>query len=670
MKNLRPVFSFLLVWLFGAASAFSACEIIPLPQKYEEKTGAFVPAAGLEKRVSVERVEKFDGVPAHAQGEAYSLSVSKNGSVKIRAVTAAGELNARKSLKMLVKNADAKKGVPVCRILDWSAYPSRGFTMDCGRSYFPLADLKKIIAFLADYKINVFHWHLTENQGWRLESRAYPQLNAKSSYTRDAGKFYTFAEARELVDFCAERGVTLVPEFDMPGHGDAFKRAFKRDMQSAEGTEILKKLIDEAVREAFPTDATPYFHIGTDEARISNPNFVPEMVAFVRARGKKAATWNPGAAYKPGEIDLVQMWSGRGRPLAGTPSIDCRLHYLNHFDSFADPVALFFSNFGETPEADGTIAGGWAAIWCDRDVAGTRAVPSRTDAVLAHNSFYPAMLAFAESAWRGGRAKYFHDGQGTNIPLGGEKLAQLRDFERRMLPVKRELGAKMPWVPQCGMLWRVTEPFPNGGDLSKAFPPEKELTASGAFPSEYGFEGRKIGTRYARGAGIYLRHVWGAGGLGTVAAFFENPQKNSTVYAGTWVWSPKAQRLGLWAQTHKYGASEPDLAPPQGKWDYCESRIWLNGKEIAPPKWENAHGNKSQEIPLANENFEVRAPIPVELKKGWNKVLIKLPVGNFSIPQIRLLKWMFTFALVSPDGAAPAEGLVWSPDKKLAARAE
>lgn len=654
---LRPFFLAVVAFCAVAVSASAACEIIPLPQRFKERAGAYVPARDLEKRVSVKRVKTLKGVPEHALNEAYLLRVGSAGA-SIEAVSAAGELNARKTLKQLVKRADPTRGVPACEILDWPAYPMRGFMMDCGRSYFPVADLKKIIAFLADYKINVFHWHITENQGWRLESKAFPKLNAKETYTRDAGKFYTFREAQELARFCDGLGVTLIPEIDMPGHAKAFERAFGCDMQSEKGTKIIKTLTDEAIREAFPSKSVPWLHIGTDEVRISNPNFVPEMVAFVRERGKKVATWNPGAHYKSGEIDLVQMWSGRGRPLAGTPSLDCRLHYLNHFDSFADPVAVFFSNFGEKPEADGTIAGGVAAIWCDRAIVGG------TDAVLAHNAFYPAMLAFAESAWRGGRDKYFHDGPGTVIPLSGEKLAEFRDFERRMLPVKRELGKAMPWVPQSEMLWRVTDAFPNGGDLSKAFPPETRLNDAAAFPKEYAFDGGKVAARDARGAGVYLRHVWGKGGLGTVAAFLENPRPNSTVYAGTWIWSPKAQKIGLWAQTHKYAASEPDLPPPQGEWDYCGSRFWLNGKEIRPPRWENVHKAKSQETPLANENFEVRPPLAVNLKQGWNKVLIKLPVGNFSIPQVRLLKWMFTFAPVSPDGSAPVEGLVWSPDKK------
>lgn len=642
------VLGFLCVTAF---SAFAACEVIPLPQKYEEKK-SFVPASGLDKRVSVTRVKSLDGVPAHAQNEAYAMAVSKNG-VKIKVVSDAGESNARKTLAQLIKNADAKQGVPVCKILDWPAFPMRGFMMDCGRSYIPLADLKKIIDFCAAHKINIFHWHLTENQGWRTESRVYPELNDKKNYTRDHGKFYTFKEIRELVDYCDSLGVMLIPEVDMPGHSAAFERTFKCSMQSEKGTEILKKLIDELIREGFSSKTVPYFHIGTDEVHISNPNFVPGMVAFVRERGKKVATWNPGANYKPGEIDLVQMWSGRGRPLAGTPSLDSRLHYFNHFDSFADPVAVFFSNLAEKPETDGNIAGGIAAIWCDRYIVGT-------DAILAHNAFYPSILAFAESAWHGGRTEYFHN-TGTVIPLEGEKLAQLKDFERRMLPVKKELGAKMTWVPQADMLWRITEPFPSGGNLDKAFPPEKELK------SAYEFEGKKIGTKEARGAGIYLRHVWGPGGLGTVSAFFKNPQANSTVYAYTWVWSPKPQKVGLWVQGHKISASEPDLPPPQGKWDAHNTRFWLNDKEILPPKWESSHKSRNQETPLTNENFEVRPPIPAQLKQGWNKVLVKLPIGGLhqnATQQARLTKWMFTFAVVSPKGDAPAEGLIWSPDKQ------
>lgn len=637
------------VFVGAVSAAHGECALIPLPQQYEETAGEFVPAEALFQKIAVERVSALEGVPAHAQREAYALAVMRGGNVKIRAVSDAGEANARKSLAMMARFADAR-GVPVCRITDWPAFPMRGFMMDCGRSFIPVDDLKKIIAFCAALKINVFHWHLTENQGWRTESRAFPQLNDAQNYTRHAGKFYTFAEIREMTEFCAALGVQIIPEIDMPGHSAAFERTFGCTMQSEAGTAILKTLVDELIREAFASEKIEYFHIGTDEVQISNPRFVPEMVAFVRAHGKKVVTWNPGADYAPGEIDLVQMWSSRGRPLAGTPAVDSRLHYFNHFDSFADPAMLFFSNFCGKPETDGQILGGIAAVWCDRNIAGT-------PAILANNSFYPAILAFAESAWNGGRNEYF-GATGTRIPLAGEKLDALRDFERRMNFFKKELGAEMPWIPQTQMLWRITDAFPNGGDLEKAFPPETELAR------EYEFGGSKIGTRTARGASVYLRHVWGEK---TVAGFFESPQPNSTAYAWTHVYSPQAQKVGLWLQTQKISASEPDLPPPQGKWDERGSRFWLNDSELLPPKWAGTHTQKNQETLLTNENFEARPPLVAELKKGWNKILIKLPVGRFSTPRSRLVKWSFTFAVVTPDGAAPVENLIWSPDKEFPA---
>lgn len=91
----------------------------------------------------------------------------------------------------------------------------------------------------------------------------------------------------------------------------------------------------------------------------------------------------------------------------------------------------------------------------------------------------------------------------------------------------------------------------------------------------------------------------------------------------------------------------------------------MNGVEIMPPVWTATHRTASNEIPLGNENCVARPPLPVRLHKGWNKVLLKLPVGNFSLPEVRLVKWMFTAVFVTPDGARAVDGLVYSPDKIL-----
>ena len=148
-----------------------------------------------------------------------------------------------------------------------------------------------------------------------------------------------------------------------------------------------------------------------------------------------------------------------------------------------------------------------------------------------------------------------------------------------------------------------------------------------------------------------------------VPGFYEDPKENHTAYAYTWVWSPKQQEAGLWVSTQDYSRSESDLPPPPGKWDYRESRIIINDKPLDPPVWENSNTVRSHEITLKNENFTARPPLPVQLEKGWNKVLLKLPIGRFSTPEVRLQKWMFTFVFVTPDGRERIPDLVYNPDK-------
>ena len=106
---------------------------------------------------------------------------------------------------------------------------------DVGRTYISTDELKREIAILARYKINVFHWHLTENQAWRLQSKVFPMLNDSVNTTRQPGKYYTLEEARELAAFCKQHHVLLIPEIDMPGHSAAFVRTFRHDMQSQKG---------------------------------------------------------------------------------------------------------------------------------------------------------------------------------------------------------------------------------------------------------------------------------------------------------------------------------------------------------------------------------------------------------------------------------------------------
>ncbi|WP_288360098.1 family 20 glycosylhydrolase [uncultured Bacteroides sp.] len=595
--------------------------------------------------IEVKLLPSLPEIPMN-RDEAYRLNVTRK-RITVEAVTERGVYWAMQTLRQLAEKKNSKIQIQGAEIVDWPAFRVRGFMQDVGRSYISLEELKREIAVLAKFKINVFHWHLTENQSWRLESKIFPMLNDSANTTRMPGKYYTLEEAKELVAFCKEHHMTLIPEIDMPGHSAAFIRTFRHDMQSPEGMKILKLLLDE-VCETFDV---PYLHIGTDEVQFTNPRFVPEMVSYVRSKGKKVISWNPGWHYKPGEIDMTQLWSYRGKAQEGIPAIDSRFHYLNHFDTFGDIVALYNSRIYNKEQGSDDLAGTILAIWNDR------LIDSEWD-MIVENNFYPNMLAVAERAWKGGGTEYF-DKNGTILLTDGqsELFKNFADFERRLLWHKEHTFAGYPfaYVRQTNVKWNITDAFPNGGDLTKTFPPEESLRDS------YTYEGKTYNVRPAIGAGIYLRHVWGT----FVPGFYKEPEENHTAYAYTYVYSPKEQTAGLWVEFQNYSRSEADLPPLQGKWDYKESRIWINEQEVLPPVWTATHRTKSNEITLGNENCVVRPPLEVRLQKGWNKVFIKLPVGKFTSPEVRLVKWMFTAVFVTPDGQKALEGLVYSPDKTL-----
>ena len=618
--NRLLLFVLSIFWCMAGISANHPSSLLPLPQKYQFNGKK----SSRELTVEEKYVSQIEG--AKFQEEAYHLTVTGK-RIILEATTPKGMYWGKQTQEQLKYTKNKKTYLPQCEITDWPAFRIRGFMHDVGRSYISVEELKREISLLSRYKINVFHWHLTENQAWRLECRKYPQLNAPENMEREKGKYYTLDEARQLVEFCKQHQVLLIPEIDMPGHSAAFERSFKTDMQSEKGTQILKDIIDE-VCETFDV---PYLHIGTDEVKFTNPDFVPMMVRYIRDKGKKVISYNPGWNYKPGEIDMMQLWSYRGKAQKGIPAIDCRYHYANHFDTYADLVAMFNSRIYNQPEGSDDLAGCIVAFRNDRFI-------DNTPQLLAENNFYPYMLTLAERAWRGGGNCYF-DGKGTLLwEDEPEQLAAFKEFEDRLLWQKKTWLKEVPfpYVRQTQSEWQITDAFPNGGDLNKVFPPEEKED------SVYQYEGKTYKPRKIIGNGIYLRHVWGT----LVPGFYANPQENHTAYATRWIYSPKERKTQLMLEFQNYSRSESDLAPRQGTWDYKCSRAWINGKEIMPPVWENTNTERSNEITLKNENYMSRPAIDITLKKGWNKLMLKLPVGKFSSKETRLVKWMFTAALV------------------------
>lgn len=614
-------FLLLLLLLGIAPPAFAGVDnVLPRPKLVTQRKGTVA-----APEVQVRYVARIQG--AKYQEEAYRLTVKRR-RVVIEATTAHGVWNARQTLAQL-QEADGR--LPRCIITDWPSFRVRGFMQDVGRSFIPLEELKREIDNLAKFKLNVFHWHLTENQAWRLEIKAFPQLTAASSMTRQPGCFYTQEEVRELEAFCRERHVTLIPEIDLPGHSAAFERAMGFGMQSPEGKAALQRIFDEvcALFEG------PYVHVGTDEVRFSDPELVPAIVAHIRSLGKKVISWNPGWRYGPGEIDMTQLWSYRGQEQAGIPAIDCRLHYINHFDLFGDLVALYTSTICRVAEGSDDIAGSIVALWNDRPLHDDRQR-------LLQNNFYPSAIALAARAWQGGGYQYFDD-FGTCLPADPAHPAtqDFMDFERRLLwnrDHRLPAGTPFPYVPQADVLWNISEIYPNEGALGRAFAPEEALQVK----DPYAYLSSLASTQ-ARGCGIYFRHVWGPD---IVAAYLKDPRPNSTVYAWRRVWSDRSRQARLLFETQNYSRTERDQAPPQGAWDWRCSQVWLNGVALQPPAWEGDTGTVGWETPFGNENCAGREALAVQLREGWNWILVKLPVGAFTTPEVRLVKWMFTCAIV------------------------
>ena len=587
--------------------------------------------------------------------EAYVLTITAN-EVRIQALEQTGVIRAAQTLNQLAEGTDAAgtASLQALTIKDWPAFKVRGFMHDVGRSFIPFEELKNEIDKLARFKVNVFHWHLTEKLAWRFEVKRYPQLTASENMIRYAGEYYTQDQCRELEEYAAERGITVIPEIDMPGHSDVFTKAMGFSMQTDQGVEALKRILDEVV-EVFPN--APYIHIGGDEVTITYTDFLKTMANYVRGKGKKVVMWNRLVAGPPTaeQCDMTQMWATSGKVVGGLPNIDCRYNYTNHFDVYADLVGIYKSNIYYTQRGTADVSGTISAAWCD----------TKTESwqdIVQQNNIYANILASAERAWRGGGEQYIEVG-GTTLPNSGAEYEEFADFERRFLFHKAHSLQNEPisYVKQSNVHWRISDPFPNNGDKTMQFPPELlSEDENGVLPTTFTYNGQEYGSKIATGAGIYLRHIWHS----VIPSWFSNPAYGQTAYAWTYVYSPVAQTVGAQVEFYTYSRSGGEKAPPAGEWDRRGSKLWVNGVEIAAPTWEQPDAAIPQDHAtqgLKNENLTARPVTPITLQAGWNKVLMRLPHAAAS--GTGRDKWQFTFVLTDAEGKNALDNIVYSPSK-------
>lgn len=242
-----------------------------------------------------------DPLPQPDSDEHYHLQVDSSG-VLLTAPSRFGAMRGMETLLQLIQNGDRGTTLPYVTIDDHPRFPWRGILIDSARHFMPIDTLKRQIDGIAAARMNVFHWHLTDDQGWRFASSRYPQLQQKAS----DGRYYTQQQMRDIVQYAADRGVRVVPELDLPGHASALAVAMP-ELISAPGpyqmergwgvfkplldpsNEQVYQVIDNLVGEMATIFPDPWLHIGGDEVDPTQWNQSPHIQQFMRDRGLKDA---------------------------------------------------------------------------------------------------------------------------------------------------------------------------------------------------------------------------------------------------------------------------------------------------------------------------------------------------------------------------------------------
>lgn len=493
--------------------------------------------------------------------------------------------------------------IPDVTICDWPAFPIRGFMHDTGRNFREIKTLKKEIDLFAFYKLNVFHWHLTDNPAWRIECHAYPQLNDPQFQRqgRDEGRFYTYEQIREVIAYAKEKGITVIPEIDMPGHSQYFDKTFGFGMATPQGMEVLEKCLKEFMDE-IPAEDCPYIHIGSDEVHVADPKgFMEFCEGVVKEGGRTSLAWFPGLPSS--EETISQIWSDAGRKAAGSEFpglyVDSYMGYLNLGNPLINTANFFLHQLCSVEKGNDKALGGILCLWNDIRVDDkTRIFP--------HNGMPEGLLSFSQSSWKGGMGygwtnPYLYPAEGT------EAYDALTGFEKK-IAVHRDMFLKawdMRWVANASIPWKV-----------RISPPEN----SNCLPVE----------AQAWGGCIDLNELCKVNGVTpgadrihatlTTEIFVQN---DTVITAWTGFDSPaRSNRMS-------------DGIGEQGKWEWS-AQVFAGDTEIFPPKPWNEPGKyryhyptwhkQPNEEPYTDEQFFwTREPARIPLKAGWNTITLECP---------------------------------------------
>ena len=501
----------------GPASVAGA-GIIPAPVKYELATGSFAVDArteiicrrgaeaeaarflqtGLKARTGLELKLVRPGnnltagirlelVPAGTEmAEGYALEISSAG-VRLRASSDAGLFYGVQSLLQMADAQGAAAGkalsLPAMNITDAPRFEWRGLMLDESRCFFGKQTVEELLDTMAYLKLNRFHWHLTDEPGWRIEIKKYPklaQIGGQGNWADPQAPtaFYTQADIREIVEYARQRHIMVIPEIDMPGHATAAMRAYPE--YSGGGTNQWKgftfnpakeetyQFLENVLKEVIALFPGPYVHLGGDEVHYGNQSwstdpeivkftqdhgltnaagleryFVRRMAGVVNKLGKTTLGWDeiadadvPAASsavmwWRHDKTKVLQQLLARDYRVVLCPRLPC------YFDFVQDAAHQHgrrwqgaFNTWADVYQFPGPMIGGLIPPGKENHVLGVEAC-LWTERIQNRERLafmtYPRLAALAEAGWSPAKAK-------DQVEFGARVRVFLHELDRRQIP--------------------------------------------------------------------------------------------------------------------------------------------------------------------------------------------------------------------------------------------
>ncbi|WP_412468480.1 family 20 glycosylhydrolase [Pedobacter sp. KLB.chiD] len=344
------------------------------------------------------------------KSEGYLLDVSRKG-ITIKAIDEKGLFYGLQSLVQLIRKNGKVTSVPAYRIQDEPRFAYRGMHLDVARHLFSVQSIKKWLDMLAFYKINTFHWHLTDDQGWRIEIKQYPLLQSFSAYRKETlighkrtnphrfdgkryGGYYTQEEIKDIVAYASARQITTIPEIEMPGHAQAVLAAYPNlgctggpyqtatywgvfDDVFCAGNEETFHFLEGVLDEVIPLFPSAYIHIGGDECpknrwhncpkcqkriKVEKLNdehelqayFIARMERYLNAKGKKIIGWDEILEGGLAPDATVMSWRGLEGGIAAAK--------LKHDVIMTPEKFLYLDYYQSLYKTEQTAAGGYLPL--------------------------------------------------------------------------------------------------------------------------------------------------------------------------------------------------------------------------------------------------------------------------------------------------------------------